>query len=1738
MNQAHKPRMVILLLIISLFQLSAQSVYEDNRFLNWRSAFLAGDVATVLKSVESDLKTNAPHPLAGEIWIVCQHKLGIQGNLMRNIPSDLKTKIAINVDAYYLPADIFAKRYSFQQIQSSSSLSVLKQAMRAYLYTNPEQVVKTFQTGLEKFGVNFYLLQLLTEQAQASLIIRTLISERLDNGYFDQFPKVKQYLSLVLDRLDTPAPLIIKAIDLYSDAFAKDPIARYYRASLLQENEQFTEAADSYQSAFDLDPFWLEGRTLIHKSVCLTLLERTDEANEVLGRYAQLSYPKQIKKEERIAKILQLIWLGQLGMARELLWEINPEYPRDPSIQGFLGEVEMRSERYALAIAHYTQAIKLAPYRFENHYQRLLVCLESMDLESILKYLNETEKYYNPLPLAIYLLKGKLLLDQGQLKKGVTFLESALKHYPYSADVLLLLARYKVEQKAFAPALAFVQEAFLYQNPQEEDLKLLESILLVQLNKDDARMGAELMNWAKKFPWVEYLWQRIAQYKISDAQKWVVWESASKLNQGLFFPYKNVQALFLKDQLWDQAIQILEVAIQDLNNKGKNYEEALAHLARAEIIIWKAAKEELGESYYEEAKSDLEFYLFNGGRASIYYQNLGALEFQFDHMDAARQAILQCRAIKPDDYESIVLLETEYQAVPLASIERYRWLMRNPYQASRTRKYVKANLTDQGSPINALLIMHRYGYNWSMLKNRAFQLLGDQFGYYQDQYVKASALPANGDEIELYHQVRRSSWQNDFDVELDYFYGKAKITLADGTIIWREDDPMIGKISRLEMGSTKMEVRYREDGSIRHIVLPQGKSIQFFYNDQNQVTEIINSARQKINLQFDGKGRTTFIKWQGNPDIHIRYDNFGKIQSITGMDTRNAMAVFNKVEDLLNLPETLNSIQSYLLKGNLPDFSVEDPNYTILKNTYDRFSDKIQSKGAQIPLVETGLQFADHLKTNANLKPGYAKEALDILTNLFSTIDQSESSLIKMKGFKVIETYYDLCIAQFQDGLPGKYWLAWQRMQNWLYQQKLSDGTNYTAIINVLQKKIGKQVLKPLGEHNSFGQSLLSVDIFWEDLQFPGASGVKIQAIYALGSGRILLATNSGLYVFNGVTWTLYEYDPTAKAMLKVDKVTKSKEYNDFRDLVVDEQQNIYLAAAAGILALTPDIEGAVRSEISQKNGLNAEEITQVAYQNSEVFIGTDRGLIKNTSVGTLEPVKLPEGGTNARVSFIKSFGTNGKNVQLLIGTGKGLFLKRTNGTILKIHNAVNDAVMNGFGQVFILENGKVAQIINLSDREVPLKTLPLEDKLKPNQLSLMGLDSIHKQLVVVLDKSLIIHGDRGPLKYQPPFTKNQNGKINSVYQGQQMTIIQYGNKVYRYSSKLSTIIPGQIGDLVTIDDLNITLFTVNNSLKYLKNQDGKYQVKLISNSQLGAIKSLVLNGENQVLFSDGSVVRLATYDASIDQFEIKTLFGVDQYTPNGDTPFESGEVKNILVSSDGAIWVCTRLSVFRYYRGSLVEYNYFKNPKLFPAKSGNLYRILETQDGRILVVASQDRDQQYKETILEGGLLEWSSAKHQFDRIPVAENKEWFYHSYTSIGSGQAIIGSRSGFLLENKGAVDPFDSKDQVSYNILKRKHPSLFLGTNGLVVDEYWVFGCSAGLVAYKNGNWIYLEKLNRLLPDDSRYKKYGSRHINALAKDPQGYLYVGTDRGLLIHKFKGPLEQFEEPLDEKTYLGMNE
>src|SRR5262249_45447685 len=144
---------------------------------------------------------------------------------------------------------------------------------------------------------------------------------------------------------------------------------------------------------------------------------------------------------------------------------------------------------------------------------------------------------------------------------------------------------------------------------------------------------------------------------------------------------------------------------------------------------------------------------------------------------------------------------------------------------------------------------------------------------------------------------------------------------------------------------------------------------------------------------------------------------------------------------------------------------------------------------------------------------------------------------------------------------------------------------------------------------------------------------------------------------------------------------------------------------------------------------------------------------------------------------------------------------------------------------------------------------------------------------------------------------------------------------------------------------------------------------------------------------------------------------------------FTTGPVRSILVASDGTLWVVAGSYLYRYKDGKKQVFSSAIDPDAFPARSEMLSRVIETIEGKIWVIASDEGHLRHGGMILRGGVVEWTGKGWKRLDVPEKTNG-WFMRSYTALDKATAIAGTTKGFTRHRGGRLELLSTLNDPSY------------------------------------------------------------------------------------------------------------
>ncbi len=147
-----------------------------------------------------------------------------------------------------------------------------------------------------------------------------------------------------------------RVVDAWQKEFPNDPQPHVFRGLVANKSSAWTEAAEHFQKAFELD----SKRTDIQLKLAdaLLALRKTDEA---ASHFRQLTKTCPNSPEVQTGLGRTLVEQGHLGEARELFSRVLKTYPNDYDAVLALGELELNNNHLEPALTLLQQALKLNP---------------------------------------------------------------------------------------------------------------------------------------------------------------------------------------------------------------------------------------------------------------------------------------------------------------------------------------------------------------------------------------------------------------------------------------------------------------------------------------------------------------------------------------------------------------------------------------------------------------------------------------------------------------------------------------------------------------------------------------------------------------------------------------------------------------------------------------------------------------------------------------------------------------------------------------------------------------------------------------------------------------------------------------------------------------------------------------------------------------------------------------------------------------------------------------------------------------------------------------------------------------------------------------------------------------------------------------------------------------------------------------------------------------------------------
>jgi len=1567
--------------------------------------------------------------------------------------------------------------------------------------------------------------------------LKGLLRDRLGRGDFSAYPNLGRAMSSLVRGDLTDAHRIAIARAFLRDV-PGDTYAWRYLADALYRTARYEAASAAYEASFEASPF-LFSDNLKEAAQSYLRLGREGEAFSLLNRYCRLYLKGDSMDNMQLEKARLYGAVGDYGKAE--LW-LKASY-RTREIQDKAISERMYMETglswMKEARAYYLDLVQkgskeATPYRTliwaYNQDSAFSKSLELIHLEPDRVPEMDEGSYYQG---------ESTYLGLKDYAGAVAWVRKWQAAYPASSWCLDNLTSMLRLDKEESEALVVLEQSVGFDGWSEWRIRQYFAIRETSGVPADRKYVMDSL--LSRYPDNEDLWAGKSVLASSETAKLEVWDSAAARNPGSIFPFKYQRALYAGDR-------------ESLSRHLEELKERAPLIARDSFLLPQIDEEfvytyldllKRNQITYEEAaqaRKYMEAYERDGGNVGAMLPSLADIFAALNLKDSARLTLEKATLYQPDNAHVFWSLWTDYNDDNKGLLYR-NYAERNPFESDRLYNYVKLNTMWTGSPIEAVkyasLFTQRFPNSGDLsamatFRAQSLSFLGDNRNDYEVRYKNNWGLPTSERYVDWFTGSCLSALGGNNKVVVDSADCSAHIYFEDGTEARYQDNCDCGKVAMIKVGPSSVSFDYNVRCNLSRIRSSDGFDLHLDYDSLDHITRISSKKDGSVQFTYNAKGKPIRFTTSSRDTLRVTYnDTTGEVEKVESNQGREAServtTLLTELEEKARIPgEALKSIA----RGDLPDLGMPDRVHDSLQDKYD------EAVAGSAAWLRSGLVLVQYLYTHIQDKRDYGTRAAETCAMLF--LRTRKKTVLYPQVLTVVDDFYNALTYIRQRGVASEYWDVWVQMQEWLEGVMITQKDNaaiFSAAVKMMDKYRDKPVVllkdswwlsKSDFQNRGFYREIPFSDI----LPFPDNGAVTFHKIFTGPLGQIYLTSNRGLFMERNGLWRYLTYRPGKERFVRSLELQPASGASVINDMAFSGDTILYIATDDGLFQVSgTDPENDKVTRIDDISGLSSGRINGLLGMNSLVLVAGDKGIdawdprqgrvlhtyLKGRDIAFIRQGEdhlvagvadqafftalVPDSGDDRSLDFSEVY--TGNFDQVYFSDGRPVYSVGNKVTYLERDNVSGKSYSEDLTGN-IVSNKKVYGIVDINVEGDPVMS-------------------------VLTDRGISFYRDR---HFEHLDIPSADGKLLSVQDvayaggggldllcGDRLVLFEKNRVSYAYNKKATS--------MLTLDSMGMTLVADGGILQYYDTAGGGLR-DFPTNS---TIDLLAKESDTSFIASSGNDI----YRYSIDRTTLsptETLLFTCEQTPSPEGEYKvETPIRNILVDRKGRVWAAGGLSVFKYDpkirdADSLVEYNFFKDPVTFPSYTELVYRVLETLDGRIWVVCSDERHLSYKGMALTGGLLEWREDKKAFVNLtPADETKRngmafnWFINSYTPVSADRAIVGTSTGFQEDYLGDFHALSASENESvtlrnaYATLKSDHPSLFLGTQGTKIGDCWLFGSPSGVVAYINGIWLYPEKLNQLLPRDMEFREYGGRWVKAISYNPSGHLFVATNLGLL-------------------------
>jgi CHAT domain-containing protein len=867
--------------------------------------------------------------------------------------------------------------------------------------------------------------------------------------------------------------------------------------------------------------------------------------------------------------------------------------------------------------------------------------------------------------------------------------------------------------------------------------------------------------------------------------------------------------------------------------------------------------------------------------------------------------------------------------------------------------------------------------------------------------------------------------------------------------------------------------------------------------------------------------------------LHVTYDETGEINSVKTENEPGATdtdvpgieistAVTRVMQNLTRLTGIVGDVQ----EGSFDALFEEDEALAALRA---RARLGHVAEPTMPALLQRRIDLASELIRRIADHPDHQRQADQLLRNqldgvvsddkwsaaaLASASDKTDRAAAIEKMIELAGLWHRVNTIMRPEGLPLDLWNEWIGTLEWIgSHDEASDAPAVRTAIANFNAQVLKEPPRLLSSAGWLNSSALSNPGYWsnyaKNVVIPKALApeARLTAILVRRNGHVVVGSNVGFAVMRRGFWEWFGFDPAQQ------RFSRSMDTGDvgpgsfITSLAEDSQGRLWLGQSNGIALISADYELQPRVWRSGNDGLIQGRVESLEINGNALAVGGDSGLAL-FDLKTLSAHIVSAKAVRSIRMAADGFLIIGRNTLRVLRGGEEVPL-----TDFRVVDAFYHPDER---QLFVIQGEKVLKrnLTGLTADE-PIEIEPfrlvygqeaIEHTAPPTGFAYMQVLDDEKALGVLTDQGVSFYR-RNTFEHLtlPGGNRRKGIEQMAVRDGRAYFITSTGIAAHE-AGQARLAISGRVYDVLTDPEIGFTFAATGYGIEAINHNDDEPVAQRFSGD---AARFLKLAPDGALVTHDGNTILRYQRGSNTAQ----ELFSAAEQTLAGE--FKRGNIEDIMVQSDGTVWVVAGASLFRWKsKEDFEEFSIFKDERRFPVNSQWLSKIVETVDGRILLVASNEGHVTHSGVSLAGGLFEYVDGA--FEKSSLDESiGNWFLTSYTPIDDEWAIAGSLGGFSIQKGNRLEDYDELKEASYMAVRQNRPALYLGTRGAKIgDKTWLFGSASGVIGYHDGRWFDPDRLNWMLPAQD-FADYGSRVVHAVESDAKGRIYVATDWGLTVY-----------------------